>query len=218
MVKIGYKVLLAADVWTYTPRNLTNPVSASDLNNMLVGISGTATGRAAKLDEITSARLSELDPANMPADLDTLKARVQDKIPYTTKTLKSYTSGGPGVGISSSTSAWVWGSWTEVVPAGTITSDFIIAGVCVVIDSPTYYHDWCIQFGVGAAGAESSIIEVSGRFRYDSAAGRRIESQIFMLPIPIKVSANSRIAARAIDSYAAALAYKVKILYMELPL
>jgi len=60
MVKIGYKVLLAADVWTYTPRTLTshkfpftNPDSAVDLANVLMALSGTpATGRVAKLDNL----------------------------------------------------------------------------------------------------------------------------------------------------------------------
>jgi len=33
-------------------------------------------GRATNLDEITSARLAELDPANLPADVDTLAARL----------------------------------------------------------------------------------------------------------------------------------------------
>jgi len=60
MVKIGYKVLLAADVWTYTPRTLTshkfpftNPDSVVDLSNLQVALSGTpATGRVAKIDNL----------------------------------------------------------------------------------------------------------------------------------------------------------------------
>jgi len=60
MVKIGYKVLLAADVWTYTPRTLTshkfpftNPDSAIDLPNVLMALSGTpTTGRVANLDNL----------------------------------------------------------------------------------------------------------------------------------------------------------------------
>jgi len=58
MVKIGYKVLLAADVWTYATRTLTshkfpftNPDSAVDLSNVQTALSGTpATGRVAKID------------------------------------------------------------------------------------------------------------------------------------------------------------------------
>jgi len=60
MVKIGYKILLAADVWTYATRTLTshkfpftNPDSAVDLPNLLMALSGTpTTGRVANLDNL----------------------------------------------------------------------------------------------------------------------------------------------------------------------
>lgn len=64
----------AADVWAYATKLLTNPAAAQDLLNMQVGISPTATGRAALIDEITAARLSELDPANLPGDVALLLA------------------------------------------------------------------------------------------------------------------------------------------------
>lgn len=66
--------LTAEEVWDYATKNLTNPAAAQDLANMLPGISPTATGRAALLDYITAARLAELDPANIPGDIDTLLA------------------------------------------------------------------------------------------------------------------------------------------------
>jgi hypothetical protein len=65
-----------ADIWTQATRTLTNPATAQDLANMQVAISPTAGGRAAALDEITAARMAELDAANMPADIDTLLARL----------------------------------------------------------------------------------------------------------------------------------------------
>ncbi len=64
------------DIWTQGTRVLTNPAAPSDLANMLAGISGTATGRAALLDQITAGRMGELDAANIPADIDTLITRV----------------------------------------------------------------------------------------------------------------------------------------------
>jgi len=218
MVKIGYKVLLAADVWTYTPRNLTNPASASDLNNMLVGISGTATGRAAKLDEITSARMSELDSVNMPADIDTIKARVLDKVPYTTKEILCYPLAAAGAYATSSTTAWAWGSWAELVPANTITSDFIILGIYVHIEKKLATYHFQVQIGKGSAGAETSIATVAGHWYYASTAGFAVRKRYFPLPIPIKVSANERIAVRVTDEAAAAYAYRVSINYIELPL
>ena len=48
--------LTAEEVWAYATKNLTNPAAAQDLANMLAGISPTATGRAALLDN-----LSDLD-------------------------------------------------------------------------------------------------------------------------------------------------------------
>lgn len=50
----------AAAVWAYVTRLLTN------LDNI----------RAARIDEITAARMAELDPGNIPADLATLLARL----------------------------------------------------------------------------------------------------------------------------------------------
>jgi len=60
MVKVGYKVLLAADVWTYATRTLTshkfpftNPDSAVDLSNVQMALSGTpTTGRVAIIDNL----------------------------------------------------------------------------------------------------------------------------------------------------------------------
>jgi hypothetical protein len=65
-----------ADIWTQATRTLTNPAAAQDLANMQVAISPTAGGRAAALDEITAARMAELDAVNVPADIDTLLARL----------------------------------------------------------------------------------------------------------------------------------------------
>lgn len=50
----------AEAVWAYATRILTNPAAAQDLLNMLVGISPTATGRAAYLDNINNPQLLTL--------------------------------------------------------------------------------------------------------------------------------------------------------------
>lgn len=64
------------DIWTQGTRVLTNPASPSDLANMFCAISGTATGRAALLDQITAGRMGELDAGNIPGDIDTLLSRI----------------------------------------------------------------------------------------------------------------------------------------------
>jgi len=63
MVRIGLisPGTLAAAVWAYVTRTLTNPPTASDLANMLVGISPTATGRAARLDYLDHSVLDVHD-------------------------------------------------------------------------------------------------------------------------------------------------------------
>jgi hypothetical protein len=50
-------------------------LKAGDYPTAYVGISAAATGRAAKLDEVTAARLAELDAANIPTDIDGIKAK-----------------------------------------------------------------------------------------------------------------------------------------------
>lgn len=52
--------LTAATVWAYATKLLTNPAAAQDLLNMLVGISPTATGRAALLDNLANPQLLNL--------------------------------------------------------------------------------------------------------------------------------------------------------------
>ena len=64
------------DIWTQAARTLTNPGGTTDMVNMQVAISPTSGGRAAKLDEITAARMAELDAANIPTDVDTLLGRL----------------------------------------------------------------------------------------------------------------------------------------------
>jgi len=116
-----------------------------------------------------------------------------------------------------SSGVWGWGSWTQIVPPNTITRDFIIVGVVIEIESLAAGRLFNIQLGVGAAGAESSIITVAGRYVVDTAAGRRLLSAYYPLPIPRKIDANSRISARASDD-TGGLGYKVWIQYIELPL
>jgi len=58
-MRVG-QVATPAAIWAHPTRTLTNPAAASDLANMLVGISGTATGRAAYLDVAISSRQAAL--------------------------------------------------------------------------------------------------------------------------------------------------------------
>jgi len=234
MVKIEITIteLRAEDVWTHATRNLTNPAAAQDLPNMQVAISPTGTGREALLDILNSdSRYILSNPYPTPADgslIDVLlvdrltseRAAALDKIlpPYTTKEIKIYPPAAGGAIAASGTAIWAWGSWVELVPANTITSDFLILGV--VYDQ--YYAisesvSWQVQLGVGAAGAEAPIASVAGTHYYYSASGWG-DFPFYPLIIPRKVPANSRVAVRATDDDPSAYNHRVRIQYVELPL
>jgi len=110
---------------------------------------------------------------------------------------------------------WAWGAWREVVPANTITKDFVIIGVIHGAYS-TETLDFAVQLGVGLAGAETPIISYVGIFRSVSSAGSYWETPSLMFPTPRKVSANSRIAVRGARSAIATKPAYVKIIYYEL--
>lgn len=85
------------------------------INNLLSRIS---SARAAKIDEITPARLAELDAANLPADVDTLKSRVLPPNPGATGTL-AYSENSAAeqtvVTVGISTRSLVGGIWLDMV-------------------------------------------------------------------------------------------------------
>jgi len=58
-MRVG-QVATPAAIWAHPTRTLTNPAAAQDLANMLVGISGTAAGRAAYLDASITSRQAAL--------------------------------------------------------------------------------------------------------------------------------------------------------------
>jgi len=136
---------------------------------------------------------------------------------YTVKEIKIYPPQADPPIFSSGAVAWGWGSWVQVVPANTITRDFIIIGVMIGMEDEGQTRRWDIQVGVGAPGAESPIISLSGVHSY-SGTGVYRAGVIIPLSIPRRVKANSRVAARVSDHIAAALAYRIKIQYIELPL
>lgn len=202
-------------------------------------IDNLSGGAVALASICTEARLAELDAANIPADLDVVKADtpyladaalpatptadsigdlVKKHLTYTTKAAKLYPLAAEPVSCSSSATAWAWGSWAELVPVDTITSDFIITAVVIIVASETTTRDWVCQIGIGAAGAEAAIIDVAGKWAYATTVGLFIASATFVLPVPIKITANTRVAVRATDDTASALNYNAKIQYIELPL
>ena len=76
---------------------------------------------------------------------------------YTVKDIKVYPDGSAGVSCSSTATAWQWGSWVELVPASTITNDFVITHVKFNIPDMT---EGQLDFGVGGSGSD-----VGGKIR-----------------------------------------------------
>lgn len=82
--------------------------------------------RAANLDEITAARLAELDAANLPADIDTLLARLTaaralllDNLDATVSSRSSHSAADVDTTLSGSHGAGAWDA-TATVPPQTI--------------------------------------------------------------------------------------------------
>ena len=132
---------------------------------------------------------------------------------YTTSVLKVYPDLAAPVTVTSDTSAWAWtGTYTQIVPASTITSDFVIYGAKVTRDD-TVSGEWQIRIASGAAESEVVKMNFVGDSENDTNAG-----SVLITPIPVKFSANDRISAEVTDVDAATRNYQVKILYYELPL
>jgi len=136
---------------------------------------------------------------------------------YTIKDIEMYPLLTWPVVFKSAAAAWEWGAWVEAIPANTIDVDFLIAGILINIESPTYTRYFDIQIGVGAAGEEKPIIAWSGKHLYWSSSGSICFSPTTAFSIPRKVPANSRIAVRAADDYTSSLSYRCKIQYIKLP-
>lgn len=91
-----------------------------------------------------------------------------------------------GIDVNESGILWTFGSWVEIVAANVITEDFFVLGLYIETQSSdSVYH----QIGKGGAGSESPIGAIKSGF-YPTTAGPLI------VPVPIKVSANTRIAVR----------------------
>lgn len=100
------------------------------------------------------------------------------------------------------------GSWTEVVPASTITNAISLTGVTVTDASNVGGHV-VVQVGTGAGAAE--VLVASG------AGGAPNSSDGFFVPIypPYRVAANVRVAVRMANSQATGRSYAVRLHYAD---
>lgn len=62
--------------------------------------------------------------------------------------------------------------------------------------NPAETNNWCLEIGTGAGGAEVTKIRLSGRMEIKTDVGK-VPCNLIALPIPVKVAAGIRLAARA---------------------
>jgi hypothetical protein len=133
----------------------------------------------------------------------------------TTNKYYAYPALANGVTVTSGTS-WANGSWTQIVPASTITSTFYITGLTwsfIAATATATTYEFLFELGTGAAASEVSIIQVPASLRNITAAGY-LPTNLVMFPEPVQVSANTRISCRISNGSTTAYAIPaVKIFY-----
>ena len=121
-----------------------------------------------------------------------------------TGTYYTYPPNAAGVTITSAAGTYTKGSYTEIIPVNTISTQFFITGV--TLSNLTVNTDYELDIATGAAASEVIIATVSHMTDNTNLAHE------CLFPIPIKVSSNTRISARSSDG-TGSLTSIVKIRY-----
>lgn len=107
------------------------------------------------------------------------------------------------VAVAGSATEWAWGSWVEIVPEDTITEDFWVIGIHMALGASV---DLVCQIGKGASGSESAIMDCPMRYTTMEKDHPTV--------IPIKVAANTRIAARTAQDGTGNQSAYVRVIYL----
>jgi hypothetical protein len=133
----------------------------------------------------------------------------------TTNKYYAYPALANGITVTSGTS-WANGSWTQIVPASTITTTFYITGLTwsfIGATATATTYEFLFELATGAAASEVSIIQVPASLRNITASGY-LPTNLVMFPEPVQVSANTRISCRISNGSTTAYAIPaVKIFY-----
>lgn len=116
-----------------------------------------------------------------------------------------YPTGSAAITITSSATAWVKGSYTEVIPVDTITERFYITGL--VINNLVVDSEYEVDIGTGAAASET-VVATDTHETHDS----NLSKTLLFIP-PIEIGANTRVAVRAATQNAVADTCTVKVKY-----
>jgi len=182
------------------------------------------TNNAALASVCTEARLAALDTVIAEIDANETKIDTVDTVVDAIKIItdklytkndvtpyyKTYPAGGAPTGIVSSTTAWSYGSWAEVIAAGAINTTFWLVGYMIIHEQAVSVSAQ-LSIGIGAAASETEIVYLPYRHAYVTAQGSLLH-QTVMLPILYRIVANTRVAARIRDHEAVARNYSVYLL------
>lgn len=143
------------------------------------------------------------------ADLSVTELTYYLNVAYTTNLrqggifLNSYSSPSSNcysAAITTSSTAWTYGSYTQIVQTGEMARDFYIRGLHIQHDNSPEILQSQIAISNGSAGSESSSIVAELPFAYNSRYSDGSVVHYFPLPIALKVTANSRVSVAAAKS------------------
>lgn len=114
-----------------------------------------------------------------------------------------------GVTVAKGTAAWTLGDMTEIIPANTIDTPFVVTGVSFASISAS--NNWKFFLYAGAAGVERQIAVIGQR----NGSAPEIDITRFTTTAPIP--ANTRISARIWASGTADANVSVILGYVRVP-
>lgn len=191
----------------------TQDYITASAGNFQVGDSGISAGTwpfKGSIDEVA------LFPGVLPA----ADIRAMFELGRTRAWRRSVPDTRDGISVTTNASAWVFGSWADVLTAGW-TNDVAIVGITA---QPTYKPgldtttEVILEIGTGSGPA--TIVQFPYSYRKDTAVGYfpGMPCPEYFLPEPVIVPKDTRIAVRAANSPAAANTYNgIKLIVSDVP-
>jgi len=183
--------LTAANVNTEVDSGLDTAIPASPIANSVNERIKTID------DDLNDGGRIDLLIDGIKAKTDTIAASSVSTASATTAgvIVQDGTTGTPNVVTCVADTANTFGAWAQI-DASTSAVSWISHVAITVKASNSAYRDFVVEIGTGAAGSEVTKLRFSFLGGLYSNAGSMIPA-VFALPIPIRVAAGVRIAARA---------------------
>jgi hypothetical protein len=119
------------------------------------------------------------------------------------------------VSITSGSTSWTYATWTQVIAANAITTDYMVMAITVSGFDTSNALDYQLELGTGNSPNEVSVRPIA--LHHEAQVGEGIVHIEF--PIPMEVLANVRVAAQlACSSIASAKTLKISLHTAPLPL